>query len=175
MTMNAIPSFSNAPPESETRPQRQVADVLAAFPDRRDVLLSVLHDIQNTGQGKSWITDEEANQIARHFHMPLAELDGVISFYKMFSREKRGAHIIRLCDSLSCHVCGSLDLYRHLRDKLGISAGMTTKDGNFTLEIVNCLGACDKGPNLMIDDTLVSGLSTEALDTLLDMIQEANR
>jgi len=174
MAMNPISSFPSTLPKSKTRSQRQLSALLAAYPDRRDELLMVLHDMQNCGQGESWISDEEADQIARYFHMPVAELDGVISFYKLFSREKRGAHIIRLCDSLSCHVCGSLDLYRHLREKLGISAGMTTKDGNFTLEIVNCLGACDRGPNLMIDDTLVSGLSTEALDTLLDRIQEAS-
>jgi len=107
--------------------------------------------------------------------MPLAELDGVISFYKMFSREKRGVHVIRLCDSLSCHVCGSLDLYRHLRKKLGISAGMTTSDGKFTLEIVNCLGACDKAPNMMVDEKLVSGLSIDEIDALLDKMQEAGR
>lgn len=145
------------------------------FMASRDTLLSALHEIQRRGGGKSWITDEEAVQVARRYRIPLAELDGIVSFYKMFAREKRGSHIIRLCDSLSCRVRGSLDLYHHVRRKLGISAGMTTQDGRFTLEIVNCLGACDKSPNLMIDDTLVSGLTIDAVDVLLDTIQEAEK
>ncbi len=143
------------------------------FVTSRDTLLSALHEIQHRGSGRSWITDEEAVQVARRYHIPLAELDGIVSFYKMFAREKRGSHVIRLCDSLSCRVRGSLDLYHHVRNKLGISAGMTTQDGRFTLEVVNCLGACDKAPNLMIDDTLVSGLTIDAVDALLDKIQEA--
>lgn len=159
----------------ETRAQRKIETILAAYPESRDFLLSSLHEIQRGGEGKSWISDEDARLIARHFHMPLAELDGVVSFYKMFSREKRGLHVIRLCDSLSCHVCSSLDLYRHLRQKLGISAGMTTKDGKFTLEIVNCLGACDRAPNMMIDDRLVSGLSFNEIDALLEKLKEAGR
>ena len=146
-----------------------------AFVTSRDTLLSALHEIQRRGSGKSWITDEEAVQVARRYHIPLAELDGIVSFYKMFAREKRGSHVIRLCDSLSCRVRGSLDLYHHVRDKLGVSAGMATRDGRFTLEIVNCLGACDKSPNLMIDDTLVSGLTIDAVDALLDKIQEAEK
>jgi len=143
------------------------------FMTSRDTLLSALHETQSREKGKSWITDGEALQIARRYHIPLAELDGIVSFYKMFAREKRGSHIIRLCDSLSCRVRGSLDLYHHVRRKLGIQAGMTTPDGRFTLEIVNCLGACDKAPNLMIDDSLVSGITIEAIDTLLDAMQEA--
>jgi len=153
-----------------------VADVLAAFPDRRDVLLSVLHDVQNTGQGKSWITDEEANQIARHFHMPLAELDGVISFYKMFSREKRGAHIIRLCDSLSCHVCGSLDLYRHLRDKVGdMRSGMTDERRQFHFGNSELPWRLRQGAES--DDRRHAGERPlhRGSRYLLDMIQEANR
>jgi NADH:ubiquinone oxidoreductase subunit E len=145
------------------------------FMASRDTLLSALHEIQRRGSGRSWITDEETLQVARRYRIPLAELDGIVSFYKMFAREKRGSHIIRLCDSLSCRVRGSLDLYHHVRRKLGISAGMTTQDGRFTLEIVNCLGACDKSPNLMIDDTLVSGLTIDAVDALLDKIQEAEK
>jgi NADH:ubiquinone oxidoreductase subunit E len=154
---------------------QRIESILEGYPRDKDTLLSALHDIQRRGRGKTWITDEEITHVARHYGIPLAELDGIVSFYTMFSREKRGRHVIRLCDSLSCRVRGSLDLYHHIRRKLGITAGMTTNDGEFTLEIVNCLGACDKSPNLMIDDTLVNGLTIDAIDALLEGIKEVDR
>ena len=126
---------------------------------KRDTLLSVLHSVQSPQRGKTWITDKDLSSIAREYKIPIAELDGIVSFYTLFSRAPRGRHVIRLCDSLSCRICGSLDIYRHIRKRLGISRGMTTGDGLFTLEIVNCLGACSTAPNLMIDDQLVSGVS----------------
>ncbi|MCE5255923.1 MAG: NAD(P)H-dependent oxidoreductase subunit E [Spirochaetaceae bacterium] len=161
--------------EGKAPSPQQPETILQDYPDRRDTLLSALHEIQRCGARKSWITDQEISLVAQHYHIPLAELDGVVSFYKMFAREKRGSHIIRLCDSLSCRVRGSLDLYHHVRNKLGISTGMTTQDGIFTLEIVNCLGACDKSPNLMVDNTLISGLTIDAVDALLDGILEAEQ
>jgi len=136
----------------------------------RDTLLFTLHEIQNRSPGKTWITKEELAEIAQEYGIPLAELDGIVSFYTMFSRERRGRHVIRLCDSLSCRICGSLDIYRHLRKKLGISRGMTTGDGAFSLEVVNCLGACSTSPNIMIDDHLISGLSLEEIDAMLDRL-----
>jgi NADH:ubiquinone oxidoreductase subunit E len=137
---------------------------------RRDTLLSALHEIQNRTPQKTWITKEELAEIAQSYGIPLAELDGIVSFYTMFSRERRGRHVIRLCDSLSCRICGSLDIYRHLRKKLGIPRGMTTVDGAFSLEIVNCLGACSTSPNIMIDDHLISGLSLAEIDAMLDRL-----
>jgi len=136
----------------------------------RDKLLSSLHEIQGRSPGKTWITNDELVGIAQDYGIPLAELGGIVSFYTMFSRERRGRHIIRLCDSLSCRICGSLDIYQHIRKKLGISRGMTTGDGEFSLEIVNCLGACGTSPNMMIDDRLVSGLSMAEIDAILDSL-----
>ncbi len=136
----------------------------------RDTLLFRLHEVQNRTRGKTWITKEELAGIAQDYGIPLAELDGIVSFYTMFSRERRGRHVIRLCDSLSCRICGSLDIYQHLRKKLGISRGMTTGDGAFSLEIVNCLGACSTSPNIMIDDHLISGLSLAEIDAMLDRL-----
>ncbi|HUX12510.1 MAG TPA: NAD(P)H-dependent oxidoreductase subunit E [Spirochaetia bacterium] len=146
--------------------------ILDRYPTSRDTLLSALHDIQNRSPDKTWITDEELAETARHYGIPLAELDGIVSFYTMFARARRGRHVIRLCDSLSCRVCGSLDLYHHLRERLGINRDMTTGDGRFSLEIVNCLGACSTAPNMMIDDNLVSGLTAEQIDALLDALGE---
>jgi len=137
---------------------------------RRDTLLSALHEIQSRSPGKTWITNGELAGIAQDYGIPLAELDGIVSFYTMFSRERRGRHVIRLCDSLSCRICGSLDIYQHIHKKLGISRGMTTGDGAFSLEIVNCLGACSTSPNMMIDDHLISGLSVAEIDAMLDSL-----
>lgn len=145
-----------------------VTSVLSGHSTNKDEILSTLHDLQARVPGKTWITDEELAQTARHFGVPVAELDGIVSFYTMFSRARRGEHIIRLCDSLSCRICGSLDLYHHLRTRLGISRGMTTGDQKFTLEVVNCLGACSTSPNMMVDDQLVSGLSVQEVDELID-------
>lgn len=138
----------------------------------RDTLLSALHEAQNGSAGKTWITDADLARVAREYRIPIAELDGVVSFYTLFSRTPRGRHVIRLCDSLSCRIGGSLDLYRHLRKKLKISRGMTTGNGLFTLEIVNCLGACNTSPNLMIDDRLISGISLQNLDHLIDQLSQ---
>jgi len=158
---------------SSSAPVPTAASILEKYPPRRDRILSALHELQSRLPGKSWISDEELAETARYFDVPLAELDGVVSFYALFSRKKRGEHVIRLCDSLSCRICGSLDLYHHLRERLGITRGMTTGDRRFTLEIVNCLGACSTAPNMMIDDRLVSGLSVIEIDTLLDQFEEA--
>lgn len=152
---------------------RSTASILERFPSDRDTLISALHAIQSRLDGKTWITDEELAETARHYGIPLAELDGIVSFYTMFARERRGKHVIRLCDSLSCRICGSLDIYHHLRTRLGIKRGMTTGDGRFTLEIVNCLGACSTAPNMMVDNQLMSGLTPEKVDALLDLMEEA--
>jgi len=139
---------------------------------KRDTLLSALHDIQSSKSGKTWITARDLSSIAREYKIPVAELDGIVSFYTLFSRAPRGRHVIRLCDSLSCRICGSLDIYRYIRKRLGISRGMTTGDGLFTLEIVNCLGACSTAPNLMIDDQLVSGVSLKEIDDLINRLSK---
>jgi len=150
-----------------------VSEVLRRHPADRDTLLSALHEVQNQIPGKTWITDEECAEIARRYGIPVAELDGVISFYTMFARKPRGRHVIRLCDSLSCRICGSLDLYYRVKQRLGTSGEMASPDGAFSLELVNCLGACDGAPNVMIDDELASGLSPDELEKKLDAVVEA--
>jgi NADH:ubiquinone oxidoreductase subunit E len=164
MAANGMMSTGGAYNSDETSPACEKRSM------PRDKLLSALHEIQGRSPGKTWITNDELARIAQDYGIPLAELGGIVSFYTMFSRERRGRHVIRLCDSLSCRICGSLDIYQHIRKKLGISRGMTTGDGEFSLEIVNCLGACGTSPNMMIDDRLVSGISMAEIDAMLDSL-----
>jgi NADH:ubiquinone oxidoreductase subunit E len=140
---------------------------------RREQILSMFHEAQSTGSEHNFVTDEDLSRIARRLGVPLAEVEGVLSFYRHFAREPRGRFVIRVCDSLSCRIKGSLDVYGHLKERLGIGRNETTADGLYTIEIVNCLGSCDTAPNMMVNDTLYTNLDTERIDAVLDSLAES--
>ena len=139
-----------------------------AFAPKRENILAMLHAVQSADAEASHVSTEALASVAKYVGVPLAELEGIASFYGAYARKPRGRRIIRLCDSLSCRVCGSVDVYRHLSELLGVGDGETTADGRFTLEVVNCLGSCDTAPNLMIDDTLVTNVTPESLRAALE-------
>lgn len=150
---------------------RDPAEPWTVYPPKRENLLAMLHATQKAHRSTSHIPTEELAAIAEYLGIPLAEIEGVTSFYHAFAREPRGRHVIRLCDSLSCRVRGSLDVYRHIKSRLGIPRGETSNDGRYSLEIVNCLGSCDTAPNVMIDDTLLTEVTPESFDTALKEIE----
>jgi len=135
-------------------------------------LLTRLHELQEANTDGAHLAGSQMRKLARELDMPIAELDGIASFYRLLSRRPRGQHVIRLCDSLTCRIKDSLDIYYHLHKRLGISKNETTPDGTFSLEIVNCLGCCDTAPNMMIDDRLYRSLTVERVDEILDEIEK---
>jgi NADH-quinone oxidoreductase subunit E len=138
---------------------------------RRDDFLLMLHRVQKEHGKENFIPDEEIQDIAKKLKMPLSEADGVAGFYTLFSRKPRGTYVIRLCDSLSCRITGSMDILYHIKESLGIRNGETTDDGLFTLEIVNCLGSCDTAPNMMINDILYTNLNPDKVDVILSQLK----
>lgn len=147
-------------------------EIIARFEPRKENILLMFHALQDRDEDTSHIPAEDLAAVGAYLGISLAEVEGVLSFYQAFSPTPRGAYVLRLCDSLSCRICGSLDLYHYLRDKLGIREGETTADGLFTLEVVNCLGCCDRAPNLMVNDALLDVSTVEELDTVLNLLME---
>jgi len=144
----------------------------AVLPAEQDRILTLFHRVQNARADTNDIPPEAVRDIARHLNLSVAEVYGVLSFYHLFSVSPRGKYVIRLCDSLSCRVAGSIDIYAHLSRLLGVKRGETTADGLFTLEIVNCLGSCDTAPNMMVNDTLVGNLTVSSLDDYIAMLRK---
>lgn len=144
----------------------------AALPAEKDRILTLFHRVQNARAETNDIPPEAVRDIARHLNMSVAEVYGVLSFYHLFSVSPRGRYVIRLCDSLSCRVAGSIDIYSHLSRELGIKRGETTGDGLFTLEIVNCLGSCDTAPNMMVNNQLIGNLTISMLDEYIAMLMK---
>lgn len=129
-----------------------------------DQFLSRAHDIQDT---YGYIPEGEIDKLAKEFDMPRAKVYGVIRFYSMFYTEPTGKNIIRVCDSLSCHINNSEGIVDGIKNYLGIENGETTDNKKFTLEVVECLGHCGEGPVMMVNDKIYTHVSQNmAIDIL---------
>ena len=111
-------------------------------------LIEILQDLQ---QSHGYLPEGMLREIAGNLDVPLIEVYRVVNFYKAFSMEPKGRHQITICKGTACHVRRSGRLVEELRSLLGIGTGETTEDGQFTVETVNCLGACALGPVVVID------------------------
>lgn len=143
-------------------------------PHQSKHILELFHEFQDQDTEHRYISSSSVRQIAQKLDISIAQVYGVLSFYHMFSYKPRARYLIRLCDSLSCRVMGSLDIYSYLRNQLGLQQQSISDDALFSLEIVNCLGSCHTAPNMMVNDQLVPSLSLQKLeDTIYSLKKEA--
>lgn len=99
--------------------------------------------------------------------VPGVDVYGVATFYAQFKLVKQGKYIISVCRGTACHVKGSAKLLDDIYEMLGIRPGQTSKDGKFSLQCVNCLGACAKAPNVMINDIVYGDIDRTKLEKIL--------
>lgn len=111
-------------------------------------LISILQDVQAE---YNWLPQDELKHIGRRLNVPLVDIFEIASFYKSFSLEPRGEHLIRVCLGTACHVRGGTRVLETAGRILELNAGETTTDRKFTLEGVNCLGCCALGPVMVVD------------------------
>ena len=127
-------------------------------------LISVLHEIENL---YDYLPAWALRHISEKLNIPMIQVYGVASFYNAFHLTQHGKHIIRVCEGTACHVKGGHRVMEELERKLNVEAGETTKDRNFTLERVNCLGCCALGPIVMVDDKYYGQMSPAKLGSLI--------
>lgn len=118
-------------------------DVLQGRRSQPHQLIEVLQDIQDLF---GYISPDAMRIVAQELGVPLIDVYRVAKFYKAFSLQPRGKHVITICTGTACHVRGSSLLLDQIKGLLRIETGQTTADGLFTLECVNCVGACALGP-----------------------------
>ncbi len=145
---------------------------LSSVPPSQDHILELFHKFQKQDTDQNYLSPNSVRRIAEHLNLSMAQVYGVLSFYHMFSYRPRGTYVIRLCDSLSCRIVGSLDIYSFLRKELGLQRDKVSEDGLFSLEIVNCLGSCNTAPNMMINDQLVPNLTVEKVKDYIHSLRE---
>ena len=123
----------------------------ATFPRSQSSMIPMLQSAQAV---LGYLPRDAMQAIARHLVVPPAVVEGVASFYAQFRSELPGRHRVTVCRGTACHVRGSAKLMEELGTSLGVEAGSTTADGEFTLETVACFGACALAPVVVIDGTV---------------------
>ena len=133
-------------------------------------LISALEEIQ---ERYHYLPPEALILASERLGVPLSQAYSVATFYNAFSLKPKGKHCLHVCMGTACHVRGSPQILDRLEAKLGIKAGNTTRDHLFTLETVNCLGACALGPIVVTDDEYSGQMTTQKADRLVKNIRRA--
>ncbi len=120
-----------------------------------------------------FLPPEVIRLVADELGIAYAQAYGVATFYTQYYKKKMGRYVLDVCTCFSCQLCGGYDMLHYLEEKLGIHKGETTEDGLFTIQEVECLGACGSAPMLQVTNgPYVHNLTTEKLDALIDSLRE---
>ena len=122
--------------------------IIGSNGNNADSLISILQDIQAEYH---YLPEEALRHVAKSLDLPLIQVYGVATFFKTFSLKPKGKHQCAVCTGTACHVRGAQSILGELERQLDIKSGETTEDMEFTLESVNCLGACALGPVAVVD------------------------
>ena len=131
----------------------EIQDVLAAYPPGEESVIEILHDIQLRYRH---LPRETLGEVAKYCGVALSRVMSVATFYKAFSLQRKGDTVIKVCVGTACHVKGASLIVEEAERVFGCRCGETTKDGKYTLEEVNCVGACAMAP-LVIENAKYHG------------------
>lgn len=146
-----------------------VEAIVAKFDGDKGQLVSILQDIQEEHR---YLPKEALVQVSQMLNIPQSQIYGVATFFKAFSLEPRGKHLIKVCLGTACHVRGANRILERVALDLNTEPGETTDDLAFTLETVNCVGCCALGPVVVIDETTFGQMSTDKVGPMLEKYRQ---
>jgi NADH-quinone oxidoreductase subunit E len=144
--------------------EAEVRRVVRKYGGRKRAVIQILQDLQ---EKLRWLAPATLEATARELGVPLAHVFSVATFYRSFSLAPRGRHICTVCMGTACHVRGGATILEHFERKLGLRAGETSADGDYTLERVNCLGACALAPLAVVDGKYYGQMTEAKADKVL--------
>ena len=149
----------------KAREWEALAELLAKYRGTKGSVIPVLQQAQAIF---GYLPQDVLVEIAEKLEVPISQIYGVVTFYAQFHLNPRGKNIVRVCQGTACHVRGGTKILDAVVHHLDINPGETTKDLNFTLETVACLGACGLAPVMMVNDTTHGRLTPDDIPGILD-------
>jgi NADH-quinone oxidoreductase subunit E len=144
--------------------------ILTKYPAEPRHLISVLQDCQLAYR---YLPREVLERVARQLRVPLSKVYGVATFYKAFSLTPRGEKVLRVCTGTACHIRGAPLILNELCSRLHIKPGETTSDLKFSIEAVNCVGACALAPVVVVNDVANGNVSVTKARRLIGVSTSA--
>ena len=150
--------------------RNHIHELLARYPAEPRFALAAMQDMQREFQ---YVPREGILALSARIGRSEAQLYAMATFYKALSLKPKGKHIIKLCDGTACHIRGSVNLIGAVERLLGIKPDETTEDGEFTVELVNCLGSCALAPVMVIDGKYYGNVTPDKLSEILTECKNA--
>ena len=144
--------------------EEKVNQVLEKHQRDKALLVDILQDIQAE---IGYLPKEALEEASRGLGLPASRVYSVATFFKAFSLTPRGRHLINVCMGTACHVRGAVKVLEKIEQVLGVKRGETTKDLKFTLETVNCVGACALGPMVIVGEDYHGEMTPEGIVSVL--------
>ncbi|HLA87795.1 MAG TPA: NAD(P)H-dependent oxidoreductase subunit E [Anaerolineales bacterium] len=139
-----------------------------ANPKSRAMLLAALYIAQ---EQYGWLSPEAIQRVADRLNLTPGQVHSTASFYTMFKLQPHGKYRIQICEGLSCYLVGGAEpIIEYITKRLNIIDGDASPNGKFTLEIVQCLAACDLAPAIKVNDELYGNISLERLDEFISKL-----
>ena len=148
---------------------KKAENILNRYPIKVNALLPMLHLAQRENNG--YLTSEWLLHVAELCEVPPTHVEGVATFYTMFKFEPPGKYHLQVCTNLSCGLCGGEEILKHIENRLHTHAEQTSEDGQFSVEEVECLGACGYAPVMIVNEDFHEKLTISEVDHLLDQLE----
>ena len=145
--------------------ESRFAEMLTHYPTKRSVLVPTLLYAQDE---IGYLGEEVIKELADRLELTELEVRNVISYYSMLSTHPRGKYNVQVCTNIACLLRGGDELFEHCENKFGVKHKETTADGLFSLEEVECIGACSWAPAVQVNYDFHENLTTEKLDQVLE-------
>ncbi|HNR46476.1 MAG TPA: NAD(P)H-dependent oxidoreductase subunit E [Anaerolineaceae bacterium] len=156
-------------PLNDPEKKRLIDEILEANKNLPGATMVALNELQSQ---IGFVSEPMQQYVAQKLRVPVSQVHGVISFYSFFTTQPRGKHTIKFCLGTACYVGGVPQLMEKAKQLLGIEAGQTTPDGNITLEVCRCVGACSQAPVIVVDEHVHGRVKPNKFPQLVRSVQE---
>lgn len=148
--------------------EQAIDSIVKKYEAQPTALIMILQDVQKHYR---YLPEKALRLVAAKMKLPLAQIYGVATFYRSFSLKPKGKNHVCVCTGTACHVRQANVIVERLETDLGIKAGETSKDLEFSLETVNCLGACALGPLVTANEVYYGNMTVSKVDRMLAKLQ----
>jgi NADH:ubiquinone oxidoreductase subunit E len=145
-------------------------EIISQNRERQGALMVILNETQNK---VGYVSVPMQNYIAKKMRVPVGAVHGVVTFYSFFTTEPRGKHTMKFCMGTACYVGGVPQLMEKAKQLTGTEIGKTTADGQLTLEICRCVGACSQAPVVAVDDEVIGRIKPNKFPQLIKKLLES--